>query len=469
MSYAEAGTGSVATYGASDPGGGGITWSLPNTSFETDRGDFDISSSGVLTFDSSPDYEDPDDSNDDNVYRITVRASDGGLSASRNVTVTVTNRAPAITSGPSSVSYDEGGTGSVATYGASDPGGGIITWSLPNTTFETDRGDFDISSSGVLTFDSSPDYEDPDDSNDDNVYKITVRASDGGLSASRNVTVTVTDVNEPPAKITGLTGTPGTIRGTIDLDWDSATGADDYEVAEWRQVLSPIPISHWVVLDDSEVTIDSSDSSAVVAGLEGGETYRHRVRGVRGTGSDRVEGSWSDHVDTTLTLPDKVEGLTGTPGTNHGDHGEISLAWDPAGGATGYRVRQKKPRPGPLPDTWIELPGEGFGVAVVGATATVSNLDPDKTYVYQVRGTNVHGEGEWSDSSAEIAVRDERPATPQGLALGPVVGNRGVSLRWQTAAGAQGYEVGISPAVNSQQTPPSGVTAEVTGLTPGRR
>ena len=179
--YAECGTGSVATYAASDPAGGTIAWSLPNTTFETDRDEFSISSSGELTFDSTPDYENPDDHNDDNVYKVTVRASDGNLHVDRNVTVTVTNRAPTFSSGPSSQSYAEGGTGSVATYAASEPCGGTITWSLPNTTFETDRDDFDVSSDGELTFESIPDYENPDDHNNDNVYRVTVRASDGNL------------------------------------------------------------------------------------------------------------------------------------------------------------------------------------------------------------------------------------------------------------------------------------------------
>ena len=348
---------------------------------------------------------------------------------------------------------------------AVDVGSG--SWSLANTTFETDREDFDISSSGVLRFRSSPDYEDPDDSNDDNIYKVTVRASDGSLTADRHVTVTVTDVNETPEKVTGLVGAPGSVGGTIDLDWDPAAGADDYEVAQWKKRYPILPGYHWVTLDDSEVTIDASNTSAVVTGLQGGETYRHSVRGVRGTGSDKVEGPLSEYVDTTLTLPDKVKGLTGSSGSNHG---EISLTWSDANGATGYQVRQKKPRPFPIPDTWIELPGEGFGVSITGTSAVVSNLDPDKTYVYQVRGTNVHDEGEWSDSSAETSVRDERPDKPQGLVFaGNLIGDRGISLRWQAAAGAQGYEVEASPAESSQQIVISGASAEVTGLTPDRR
>ena len=190
VSYAEGGTGSVATYRASDPGDS-ITWSLGGI----DRRDFDISSRGVLTFDDVPDYEDPEDSDEDNVYEITVRASAGVLAASRNVTVTVTdvNERPDV-AGLFSPSYDENGTRAVETYTADDPEDDDVTWSLRGT----DRFDFRISSSGELTFRSSPDYEDPDDSNNDNVYRITVRASDGRLVTSVNVTVTVDDVNERP-------------------------------------------------------------------------------------------------------------------------------------------------------------------------------------------------------------------------------------------------------------------------------
>ena len=557
VSYAEGGRGSVATYTASDPGGGTITWSLPNTSFETDLSDFTINN-GVLSFRSSPNHESPHDSNQDNVYKVTVRASDGTLTDNRDVTITVTNEKPTIAPGQSSVRYAEGGRGSVATYTASDPGGGTITWSLPNTSFETDLSDFTISG-GVLSFRSSPNHESPHDSNQDNVYKVTVRASDGVLTAERDVTIRVVNVNEPPvvdseitdrtllegssetidlsdtfsdpdgdilvyivrssdtgvatasvsdsmltiaassagsatitveaadrppahvdrltvadrftvtvepsapAKVAVLTAMPGSSRGTIDLDWDPADGADSYEVAQWRQRIPLIPILyHWVILDDTEVTIDLSNTSAVVTGLVGGNTYRHRVRGVRGTGSDRVEGPWSDHVDTTLTLPDKVQGLTGTPGQNHG---EISLSWDAADGATGYQVRQRKRRF--LLDTWIELPGEGFGVAINGTNAVVSNLDSDETYVYQVRGTNVHGEGEWSDSSSEISVRDESPDTPTDLRVVQMIGGRGLLVSWEAGTGAADYEVETSYAGGTSPFIATGLAVESTRLIPG--
>ena len=44
-----------------------------------------------LSFKKNPDFEMPGDRNTDNVYEVTVRASDGTLNADRMVTVKVTN------------------------------------------------------------------------------------------------------------------------------------------------------------------------------------------------------------------------------------------------------------------------------------------------------------------------------------------------------------------------------------------
>ena len=52
----------------------------------------------------------------------------------------------------------------------------------------------DATVSQVLSFKKSPDFEMPGDRNTDNVYEVTVRASDGTLNADRMVTVKVTDV-----------------------------------------------------------------------------------------------------------------------------------------------------------------------------------------------------------------------------------------------------------------------------------
>ena len=50
--------------------------------------------------------------------------------------------------------------------------------------------------SGELSFISPPDYENPQDSNQDNVYEVTIIASDGSLSSSLGIIISINDVLE---------------------------------------------------------------------------------------------------------------------------------------------------------------------------------------------------------------------------------------------------------------------------------
>ena len=103
--------------------------------------------------------------------------------------------APALTvSGITSRDYVENGAASVATYAVADAGTSTITWSLSGD----DSGDFSVSSAGVLSFSTSPDYESPADADTNNVYRVTIQASDGTSTGTLDVRVTVTDANEAP-------------------------------------------------------------------------------------------------------------------------------------------------------------------------------------------------------------------------------------------------------------------------------
>ena len=193
----------VYTVTATDPDASTtITYSISGGS---DASLFNIgSSTGIVTFKTSPNYEAPTDSNADNVYVITVRASDGSLYDEKTVSITVTNvnESPSITSGATaSVSENISTSTTVYTVTATDPDASTtITYSISGGS---DASLFNIgSSTGIVTFKTSPNYEAPTDSNADNVYVITVRASDGSLYDEKTVSITVTNVNEA-ATITG--------------------------------------------------------------------------------------------------------------------------------------------------------------------------------------------------------------------------------------------------------------------------
>ena len=173
-----------------------ITWSVRGT----DGGDFTISTGGELFLSNIPDHEQAADSDSDNVYEITVVASDGSNEGTLAVTVTVTdvNEGPEIT-GTQSLRFAENTATDrvLATYTATDPEDPdleITRWSVTGR----DGGDFSINEDGELTFRNQPDHERPADSGRDNVYEVTVRASDGRVYGAHDVTVTVEAVDEAP-------------------------------------------------------------------------------------------------------------------------------------------------------------------------------------------------------------------------------------------------------------------------------
>jgi trimeric autotransporter adhesin len=153
--------------------------------------------SGALSFRKAPDYEAPSDANADNVYDVTVQASDGSLTASQSIVVTITDvndNTPTITSG-SAVGVTENAT-AVTTVTASDADqpAQTLTFSIVGGA-DGDRFTIDAAT-GALSFRAAPDYEVPSDDNADNVYDVTVQVSDGSLTASQAIAVTLTDVND---------------------------------------------------------------------------------------------------------------------------------------------------------------------------------------------------------------------------------------------------------------------------------
>ena len=198
FTYRENGTAAIYTFKATDPERSAIEWSLSGA----DAADFTIEN-GALKFTDPPSFESPQGSGlDGNEYLVTVQVRDDDFNTSSlPVTVTVTdqNEGPEI-SGPQSLAFSENQATDrvLATYSAADPedpGAAITRWSVTGT----DAGDFTIDESGQLTFRNVPDYERPADSGRDNVYNLSVRASDGRNYGYLEVTVAVTDVNEAPA------------------------------------------------------------------------------------------------------------------------------------------------------------------------------------------------------------------------------------------------------------------------------
>ena len=155
-----------------------ILWSVTGD----DQDDFDISTQGVPTFEEPPNQEIPTDSDEDNVYQVTAVADDGGArQGTLDVTISVTevNEGPEIT-GSSTLSVLENQATNVVleAYSGRDPES-PTTPITRRSLSGSDGGDFVINDQGELRFGYTPDYDRPADSNRDNEYWVTIRASDG--------------------------------------------------------------------------------------------------------------------------------------------------------------------------------------------------------------------------------------------------------------------------------------------------
>ena len=76
----------------------------------------------------------------------------------------------------------------------------------------------------ALAFKTAPDFEAPRSADNDNVYEVEVTASDGTNNATQTITVTVTDVNEPP--MLAPTATASVAENTTDVLTVAATDPD---------------------------------------------------------------------------------------------------------------------------------------------------------------------------------------------------------------------------------------------------
>ena len=141
------------------------------------------------------------------------------------------------------------GTTAVTTVTASDPDfGTVLTYSI---TGGADASKFTINAAtGVLSFISAPDFEAPGDSGANNVYDIQVQVSDGALTDSQTIEVTVTDVDDAliVTTINGtsannvLTGTAGLniMDGLAGNDILAGLGGADNWLAGWAPTRQPI-------------------------------------------------------------------------------------------------------------------------------------------------------------------------------------------------------------------------------------
>ena len=168
-----------------------LTYSLKSGSDIVDEALFGINAtSGLVAFLAAPDFESPSDVGSDNIYNFTVNVSDGSLTTSQAMILSVNNiNEIPVFSIASAQSYTENSGGTISVTATDQDADSSITYSLSGD----DAAKFSISSTGVLSFIAAPNYENASDYGSNNVFDVSVSATDGSLSSSVSLVISIAD------------------------------------------------------------------------------------------------------------------------------------------------------------------------------------------------------------------------------------------------------------------------------------
>ena len=293
----------------------------------TDANLFNISN-GNVNFKNAPNFELPSDSGANNVYDLNVIASDGSLTATQAVAITVTNvnEVPSnLTLSNSTIAENQPINTVVGNFTTTDPDeGNTFTYTLVSGTGDTDNNVFTITNNELKT-NSGFDYETK------NSYSIRIKTTDqGGLSFEKQLTIGVTDVNETVAN---LSISPSNVTQT---EGNSGTKAFTFTVTRSEDT-SGSSSANWAVTGSGTDQADVTDfggtfpTSTVV--FAAGETTKTIIVDVLGdTTVEPDEGftvTLSNPTNATITTATAVGTITNddrtlTPITDYAPNVNIS-------------------------------------------------------------------------------------------------------------------------------------------------
>ena len=199
-------------------------------------------------------------------------------------------------------------TAAVSDYGVDDPEGvdiGQGKWSLEGADKDLFELDGDTDNIRTLEFKEKADFENPMDSDKDNIYEVTVVASDGQEMAKRAVTVKITDSDE--AGMIELSDENPVTGTAVEATLEDSDG--DVINVNWKwYALETVPATDELLntaIDDATALKDVTSNGAMSSYTpKAGDIGKHLV--ARATYMDRTEDE--DNSDNPADLTTFGEG-----------------------------------------------------------------------------------------------------------------------------------------------------------------
>ena len=249
-------------------------------------------------------------------------------------------------------------------------------------------------------------------------YSVTLKADDdNGGTDTLAVTITITDVEEPPGRpaapsVTAVDGSPTSLLVNWTAPTNTGPAIDDYDL-RYREGTT----GSWTNGPQNQ-----PGTSATIPGLTESTSYQVQVL-ARNAEDDSPWSLPGSGQTGALGAPDVPTSLSVTRGNQ-----EVMLSWvQPSGGAevTGYEYEQ-------------DVSGRWISTGSTDTTTTVTGLTNGQSYTFRVRAVNSAGASAASAASPSVI-----PATVPGAptSLGVTGGDQQVELSWTAPASNGGDSI----------------------------
>ena len=308
---------------------------------------------------------------------------------------------------------------------------------------ETEEVTTDQLTAGALyVFELQAQHADDDDDDTDPEYSNSVIAQVWAIGR--------------PAAVTGLERELHD-RAVV-LTWEDLNAGDNSRPSRWYQYRYGRDANTDGSLDDSEAGSWSRRApgmTARVTPLVNGDPYVFEVR----AGNEAGVSTSVAIAGTPATVPSMPQDLSANPGTR-----QVTLSWNrpsSSGGSTilryEYRYRQE------------DMPWSTWTTVALATEVVVDSLEPHRSHVFQVRGVNDRGNGDYAEATATPTGPARVPDKPRNLEA--AAGDGQVTLRWRAPLSNGGSAIiGYWYQVNGGELEPAGsdLTETVRGLTNGQ-
>ena len=349
-----------------------------------------------------------------------------------------------------------------------------LTWRVSGGD---DAGEFRLTEAGVLSFYRAPDFEAPDDADEDGTWEVKVRVSDGANHTEAELQVQVTDVDDVAPALAGATVNATALTLTFDeaLDGASAPPATAFAVTvgDAARSVDQVSLGETTATLTLASAVASNETVTVSYTVPSGASAAPLA-----DSSGNAVAAFSDQAVTNETpAPDNtaatgVPQITGTPRVGE-TLTAVTGAIADADGLEGVTFAYQ----------WLANDGAADS-DIAGARAptyTVAPADVGKTLKVQVTFTDDAGNAEEATSEATGAVTATVPGAPGDVrAETPAGADGALAVSWSAPASDGGatitaYRVQWKSGTESYDTTPESTRrAEgtdlyytITGLTNG--